>query len=366
MSRQGHERAHGPYQHGNRWRVVIVGANGARCFATSPDGSSSFASHAEALAFIEAFRSAADCRTVGEAVRDYVADYAANGARESSKVTARFRLVAFFRLAEADRPMRTLTPKLAQQLYAKRLQDGVSADTHRGELAYASRFADWCVKCGWLASNPFVMIEPRGERSRGKPQLRVDEARKLLNTVNADASAEATGVLMALLMGLRAHEIVERTARDLDDGGRLLWIPKSKTRAGVRQIAVPAMLQPRLRELAAGKRPDERIFGDMTRHALHYHVVRFAELAGVPRVTPHGLRGTFTTLAVTAGLPGMAANGGMSVADTARMLGHADGGATMRRHYMAPGAEESAASARVNDFLGAGSGSDESSANDLN
>ena len=366
MSRQGNERAPGPYQHGNRWRVVIVGANGARCFAASPEGASSFASHAEAEAFIEAFRSAADCRTVGEAVRDYLADYAANGARESSIVTARFRLIAFFRLADADRPMRTVTPKLAQQLYSKRLQDGVSADTHRGELAYASRFADWCVKRGWLASNPFVMIEPKGERSRGKPQLRVDEARKLLGAVSADASAEATGVLMALLMGLRANEIVERTVRDIDDGGRLLWIPKSKTRAGVRQLAVPAVLQPRLRELTTGKHPDERIFGGMTRHALHYHVVRFSELAGVPRVTPHGLRGTFATLAVTAGLPGMAANGAMQVADAARVLGHADGGATMRRHYMAPGAEESAASTRVTDLLGAQSGSDESTTSDLN
>ena len=104
----------------------------------------------------------------------------------------------------------------------------------------------------------------------------------------------------------------------------------------------------------------------MTRHALHYHAVRFAELAGVPRVTPHGLRGTFATLAVTAGLPGMAANGALPLADAAHMMGHADGGATMRRHYMAPGAEESAASARVTDLLGARSGADEQSASGLN
>lgn len=104
----------------------------------------------------------------------------------------------------------------------------------------------------------------------------------------------------------------------------------------------------------------------MTRHALHYHVVWFAKLASVPRVTAHGLRGTFATLAVMAGLPGMAASAAMPGADAARMMRHVDGGATMRRHYMAPGAEESAASARVTDLLRGRSGSGEQPAFDLN
>jgi hypothetical protein len=40
--------------------------------------------------------------------------------------------------------------------------------------------------------------------------------------------------LVSLLMGMRASEITTRVARDLDDGGRLLWIPDAKTEAGKR------------------------------------------------------------------------------------------------------------------------------------
>ena len=32
-----------------------------------------------------------------------------------------------------------------------------------------------------------------------------------------------------MVMGMRANEIVSRVVRDLDDDGRLLWIPDSKT-----------------------------------------------------------------------------------------------------------------------------------------
>jgi integrase len=67
-------------------------------------------------------------------------------------------------------------------------------------------------------------------------------------------------VLMALLMGLRAHEVVQRTVRDLDDNGRLLVIGSSKTRAGVRTVAVPPLLRPRLLALTANRAADAMIF----------------------------------------------------------------------------------------------------------
>jgi hypothetical protein len=38
---------------------------------------------------------------------------------------------------------------------------------------------------------------------------------------------------MTLLMGMRASEVVNRVTRDVDDGGRLLWIPEAKTRTAL-------------------------------------------------------------------------------------------------------------------------------------
>ena len=41
--------------------------------------------------------------------------------------------------------------------------------------------------------------------------------------------------------------------RDLDDDGKLLWIPDSKTEAGRRTLQVPELLRPMLKALAEGK-----------------------------------------------------------------------------------------------------------------
>jgi hypothetical protein len=52
-----------------------------------------------------------------------------------------------------------------------------------------------------------------GKRRRGKPQLTTDEARKFLATA-LELAAEDEGAIaaaMALLMGMRASEIVART-----------------------------------------------------------------------------------------------------------------------------------------------------------
>jgi integrase len=78
----------------------------------------------------------------------------------------------------------------------------------------------------------------------------------------ADAGeAGAVAAMMALLLGMRATEIVSRVVRDLDDDGRLLWIPDSKTDAGKRTLHVPELLRPYLARLAANQKAEARLFG---------------------------------------------------------------------------------------------------------
>lgn len=351
--KRGNERAHGPYKHHNRFRVVIVGANGKRTFARDGEsGSSSFASWEAAADYIAGFRGAADTRTLGEAVRDWLNSLKVAGQVKNSIDTARHRVYGLLGLVEGDRLLSSVTRTTARQLATQRAKE-VAVDTMRGELSYASRCFQWCVEQGWIKTDPFLEIEAQGKRNRGKPQLRVDEARRFVSVATAEESAESTAVLMAILMGLRAHEIVGRVARDVDDGGRLLVIDKSKTRAGERTVVVPPILQVRLLALVAGKKPDAPIFGELTRYGVLYHAVRLSEEAGVPRVTPHGLRGTFASLAVTSQLPGYVTGlAPPTMEQVAKSIGHNDRGATMRRHYMAPGAEQSAGVAAVTSMLG--------------
>ncbi len=182
----------------------------------------------------------------------------------------------------------------------------VSVDYHRNVLAEARSFLKWCmVKKKWIHVNPLDGIEGVGKRKHGKEQLRVDEARTWLNLAVQLADQEEEGAvaaMMTLLMGMRCSEVIARVARDVDDEGRLLWIPDSKTKAGRRTLQVPELLRPYLVELAEAKRPDEKLFGYRDRAWPRSWVRRICENANVPIVTAHGQRGLHSTLAVEAGV----------------------------------------------------------------
>jgi integrase len=110
--------------------------------------------------------------------------------------------------------------------------------------------------------------------------------------------------MVALLMDLRASEIVRRYARDVDDDGRLLWIPSSKTKAGRRTVEIPEVIRPYLLKLAEGKKPEALVFGHHTRNWPRHWTKRICRLAGIPEVTVHGLRGTHASLATEHGATG--------------------------------------------------------------
>ena len=331
------ERVHGPYRHGKRWRVVAVRSDGTRAVVA-------FESEAEARKYIAACHKVAVGRTVGEAVTEYLTwlkgapGRGGRARRDSTVKLEAWRLGAFLRLVEENRTLQSLTRSACRALLEKRRAE-VKPDTLVGELTTVQRAARWWVAQGWLSSNPLAELVAGGERSAGKPQLRVDEARRFL-TVALTEGMPGTACAMALLMGMRASEVTGLTVRDVDDGGRLVWITAAKTKRGVRRLEVPSVLQPRLLALAAGKPADAPLWGDVDRHWLYRHVPRLAELAGLPRVTPHGLRGTWATLAMAA----------MPTEAVAATLGHRPD--VTRTNYAAPGSEQSGQAARVASELG--------------
>lgn len=335
----GQERIHGPYRHGTRYRVIEVRGDGERSVV-------SFESEAQAYRYIEKARRIACGRSVGEAVTDYLEHLGTSMSprgrlrRASTVQLEGWRLKAFLRLVvDGDRPLSLLGKPAAAKLLEQR-QAEVKPDTLGGELGVTTRWAAWCGSQGWLPVNPFAGLIAVGERSTGKPQLRVDGARKFLEICLAEDSAAGTAAAIALLMGLRASEITGLCARDVDDGGKLLWISASKTKAGIRRLQIPSILIPRFVALTEGLKPDACLWGDLDRHWLARHVLRLCEKAGVDRVTPHGLRGTWATMAV----------GFVPTNQVAAALGHETVGVT-RSSYLAPGAEDSATSERLGTLL---------------
>ena len=257
----------------------------------------------------------------------------------------------------------TITVKRATELYGlavhePRKKTGVplSAASHRYYLAVTKAFFRWAVKHKYASSNPFADVQPVGKVNRGKPQLRIEEARRFvtaaLDLYKKKGDLMSLGALVALGCGLRASEVRLRRVRDLDDGGRILWITSGKTHNAQRNPLIPTFLRPYLIEASRGRPSEAFLFGDnkarpgapRRRQAVNIAVARICKHAGVPQVCPHSLRGLWATLAVESGAATEA---------IASALGH--GSFTMTaRHYAQPVAIQNAKTARVMDVLGLG------------
>jgi integrase len=345
--------------HGRRWRVAEIHDDGTRSHRSweGPEA------EAEARRFVAAFRHIQATTTIARAVAEYLDHLRKHGGAKrvplapKSLRIVRSKLEGLLQLVDprdrahnrgkrrpeslkvSDRALGDLTPTLAQRLYSARVRalksngEPISADTHRSELIYGNAFGDWCASRGYLRANPFAEVLPEGTLSKGKDQLRLDEARRFLLACYADAHPiGGVAAAAALTLGVRSSEILDREVRDLDDDGRTLWIDRGKTANARRRVAVPPVLRAALQRLTAGQGPGAYIFSTMTENTLLKHVRRICDVAGVPSVCTHGLRGTqiSLTLEVTTSLEA-----------SSRSAGHGGTGVT-RAHYLAAGVETSA------------------------
>lgn len=239
-----------------------------------------------------------------------------------------------------QRPVRALNHRGAELYAATQVKPNgkpCAADTHQNALSVAKDFGAFCVKQRWLRVNPFADVEPVGRKVEGadKPRLTVDEARRLQTYCHEHAADLAAVITLAyLLLGSRASELVRRDVRDLDDGGRLLWIGKTKTAAGRRRLLIPEELAPYLVAITGGRPGDAPLFVSeasrrwpagrrWSRHMAYNHVRRICAAAKVPTLPPQALRRTQATLATDAGATGLM---------VAQHLGHATGAAPAVTH----------------------------------
>lgn len=350
MSRKKGERVLGPYEERAGWRVLEVAADGSR-------SSSVFDSEAKAQRYIEIAKAELERedRTTADACDEYEKYLGEKGNRPAGIYCTVRDLRSFF----ADPiPLQLLSGVRFKKLYdeyrtrpGKRTKEPPAVDTHRNTLKHAKTFLRWCCsEKKWIARSVVEACEdvkgigkrrPRG-KSLGKSgnKLYVKQARQWYTTalaLAADGDEGAIAGLMALLLGLRASEIVDRRVQDLDSDehdGDLLWIPCSKTEAGRRTLEVPEVLRPFLLALAEGKRRDayllkqgESKYGNRwVLRAVH----RVCKAAGVPEVTAHSMRGLLATITAERGMAGHM---------IAATLGHADEGRLAMQAYARPGAK---------------------------
>ena len=336
----------GPYANGDKFRLVVCEGGGRKSVVVT--------TRDEAQRVKEQIACMLGARprlTIGEALAEYLGEKQQHGAVSSTIATLSYKLGQFLPGATA---LVELTPARAEQLYRDettrcgRSGRPVAAATHRGLLRSAKGLFRWAVERGYLDRNPFDGVRPVGRVNVGKAQLRIDEARRLCAVLleHAETDAGAVAVLLQLMLGLRSSEVLQRKVRDVDDGGRVLWIPGGKTRNARRRLLVPELLQPLLLRLTAAAPPERSLIcgepgrapgPDFLRHRVH----RYCELAGVPRVCPHSLRGLHSTLALEAG----ATSGAVAAA-----LGHGSFAVTAR-HYADPDTLRNTTVRRVGEAL---------------
>jgi integrase len=325
MAREAREHVYGPYRRGQRWRVVLKCGDVQQAW--------SFPSEGEAREEIARLKKQISGRTVSDALDLYLDHLAAKGDTKSTIATLR-RSIG--RLATGGLMVADVGIAKARALYAAIVPD-YAADTHQNSLRDTRAMWTWLGKTGVASSNPWAHVEVVGKRKKGKPQLRMDEARRLVDLCLARQDEPgAVATLLAFMLAMRIGEIVALVGRDIDDDGRLVWIERGKTKNARRALEVPVILRPALVRMAAEAGQIGRLF-PFTSNWVTYWTITLAAGAGVQRVTGHGLRGTHTTLATDAGATAHV---------VAAQLGHG-GPAVTREHYIAPGAEDRAIAGKL-------------------
>ena len=211
---------------------------------------------------------------------------------------------------------------------------GLSAATVRQAHRVLSLTFSLAVRDGRLARNPADHVPLPRAAKHEKVFLTVDQVEQL-----ADAAGEYRLVILFLAYtGLRFGELSALRVRRLDlmrrraeiveavaeVGGRAVFsTPKSHQ---VRSVPIPRFLVDELAQHVAGQNPDDFVFtsprGGLLRLQNFRHTVfdRAARTAGLERLTPHGLRHTAASLAITSGA---------DVKVVEQMLGHASATMTL-------------------------------------
>jgi integrase len=341
----------GPYQDRDKWRLIIVenGQKENQIYTTKEEALRMQRKLAKAIA--------PQARTVDSAIDAWTAERRKTGACKEATLEQQATRVRFLLCNHLEEDLMRITTKKAELLYEKhrtrptKRGTPLAVATHTFDLKCVKNFFKWCVSRRYLIASPFVEIRPVGRKRAGKPQLRIEEAKRFtdagLQHFEKTKNPLAIAALVAITMGPRASEVLNRSVRDLDNGGKILVIDSGKNERAKRRLDVPLFLQPILLGLAQGCDPLAKLFGlnhegrPWGRQSLYSTVQRICKEAKVPLVCTHSLRGFWATTSVQIGIPSQA---------VAATLGHGSFAIT-ERHYAAPGSRQNAGTQLVVEAL---------------
>jgi hypothetical protein len=171
-------RVLGPYANGEKWRVVLLEGQSRKSLVADTH-EAALKLRDDLLHRIKAHTS----RTFDEALEEYLASLTSRGVVTVDKIARMLRL--FLPLDEA---ISSISDAQAEQMYLAETQrqktNGkfIAPDTHHLVLRRAKQFYKWAVSRRYVDRNPFAEVRPIGRPRLGKPQLRIDEARRFVGS----------------------------------------------------------------------------------------------------------------------------------------------------------------------------------------
>jgi integrase len=220
------------------------------------------------------------------------------------------------------------------------LTGGLSASSVRHIHRTLSLILELAVRDGRLTKNPAHGVKLQKLPQPGKRYLDRDEVFRLADSAGEHGEQYRALILLLAFCGLRWGEaaglkvgrvdpmrrklIVAETLIDDKTTGALVW--ESPKNHAAREVYMPPFLADELAQVVAGKGQDELVFvtnrgkplsnGNFRRYVFD----QAAADAGLAGITPHVLRHTAASLAVSAGA---------NVKAVQRMLGHASAAMTL-------------------------------------
>lgn len=284
------------------------------------------------------------------------------GLRRESRQTYRHRLEAVARTFPSRDPL-TLAPSDAATHWRAREQAGASPTTIRAEIDQLAILQRWCVSRGWCRVATWADVE-RPEPRRREAHLRPEEIGAFLRAAErlaADPPGERRGedwrawpaAAWLLMHGLRSSEVQHLRVRDLDLVHGIVHVRDregARTKSAQSDRAVPVLSVQALDVLQAaieGRGLDEAAIpmGRAGREGLAGRSKWLARRcamtcaeAGIRAVSPHALRHTVATLAITAGA---------DVSSVQALLGHESAQVTARIYSHAVAGAQAMGAARV-------------------
>lgn len=217
--------------------------------------------------------------------------------------------------------------------------DGCSPTTVLRALGVLAGILDDAKEDGCITKNPARGLDARKREKPTKPKrkhvyLDHDAVDRLAN----ESGQHRVLVLTLAYTGVRWGELVALRVRHVDEVRRRLLVIDNAVQLGVdhaegdpkgdepREVPVPKFLMAELKKVMEQRGPDDLVFGDGTKYLPRPKsdggwFVGAVKRAKVQKITPHDLRHTCASLAVSAGA---------NVLAISRMLGHSDPSVTLR------------------------------------